>query len=107
MIDGHRFWSTSFRACIVRGVIVPYSDLQPCVTGKSDLEVSEALWRTKLGQKKSYCDNDLCLSEVHTKLQLTSLIFVFLNKFVKVLKCYICLFDEIFSVNTEQLAIYE
>ena len=39
------FLLTSFRACIVRGTIGPYSALQPYVAGKSDLQVSEELWR--------------------------------------------------------------
>ena len=39
------FWPTTFRACIVRGMIGPYSALQPYVAGMSDLEVSEALRR--------------------------------------------------------------
>ena len=33
--------------------------------------------------------------------------FVFLNIWVKVLKGYICQFDEIFIVNTEQLVIHQ
>ena len=44
-IDGRRFWPTTFRACMVGGVKGTYTGLQPCVAGKSDLEVSETLRR--------------------------------------------------------------
>ena len=47
------------------------------------------------------------VSEIQTKLQLISLISVFFNLLVKVLMWYECQFDEIFIVNTEQLAIHE
>ena len=36
-----------------------------------------------------------------------SLLFVFLKILVKLLKWYICQFDEIFIVNTEQLVIHQ
>ena len=40
-----RFWPTSLRAYIVRGVIDPCHGLQPWVARKSVLEVSEAFRR--------------------------------------------------------------
>ena len=46
-------------------------------------------------------------SEVHTKFQLFSLIFFFLNILAKVLKWNICHFDKIFIVNTEQVVTHE
>ena len=45
--------------------------------------------------------------EVHTKFELSSLIFFFFNILTKVLDWYICFFDRIFIINTEQLVIHE
>ena len=62
-------------ACIVRGVIDPYTGLQPYVARKSDLEVSEALRRQHISQNKSNRDNVLCVSSSQCpKFQLSSLI---------------------------------
>ena len=49
----------------------------------------------------------LGVPEAYIKLQLMTLMFVFLNILVKVLKWYTCQFDEIFIVNTEQLVIHQ
>ena len=49
----------------------------------------------------------LGVPEIYTKSELCGLTFFFLNILVKVLKCYICQFDEIFIVNTEQLVMHE
>ena len=97
---------------MVRGVIRTYTSLQPCVVGKSELEVTEALGDRNL-VKTSPIVTTICVClllgvpEVHTKLKLIGLIFFFLNIFVKVLKWYICQFDEISIVNTKQLVIHQ
>ena len=66
------FWPTTFRACIERGMIGPYSALQPYVAGKSDFEVSGALQRlysvkTRLIMTTICVCLLLSVSEVHTK----------------------------------------
>ena len=95
------FWPPTFRACIVRGVLGPYSALEPYVAGKSDLEVSEALKRLKISQNKSDHDNNLCVSSFWC--QLCSLIFFFLNILAKVQKWYACQFNKYFLLIVNPL----
>ena len=58
-INGRRFLAYILQSMYSKRCDSP---LQPCVAGKSDLEVSEVLRRPKLAQNKSDPDNNLCVS---------------------------------------------